>query len=174
MDLTKIHCFTINYDGIANAIKVSVSMQFAAALLKEGESPQLDTCLGLWDTGATNSAITEMQAKKLNLKPTGSKMVSGLGGTLIKNTYVIDVILPNNVLIPSLSVTELDSPKNEKGESIETFGLLIGMDIISRGDFSITNFEGKTVMSFRMPSMTKHDYVREWRSRLTVQNKNKR
>jgi hypothetical protein len=52
-------------------------------------------------------------------------------------------------------VTEIDNPQDEKGKAIDNFGVLIGMDIITRGDFTVTNFEGKTIMSFRMPSLDK-------------------
>lgn len=37
--------------------------------------------------------------------------------------------------------------------------LLIGMDVISQGDMSITNFNGNTVMSFRVPSKVEVDFV---------------
>ena len=174
MDLSKIHCLSVYYNGLVNVIACSVTVSFPEVLLKQGEIPKPDTCIGIWDTGATNSAITEMQAKKLNLVPTGKKNVSGLGGTIPKNTYLIDIILPNAVKIPNLSVTELDNPKDERKEPVDSFGILIGMDIIALGDFSITHLEGKTTMSFRMPSMVKHDYVREWNARNHIQNRNKR
>lgn len=35
------------------------------------------------------------------------------------------------------------------------------MNVITQGDFSISNFEGKTLMSFRVPSLTHIDYVQE-------------
>jgi len=35
------------------------------------------------------------------------------------------------------------------------------MDIINRGDFSITNVGAKTVFSFRMPSIKEINYVKE-------------
>jgi hypothetical protein len=35
------------------------------------------------------------------------------------------------------------------------------MDVINRGDFAITNFEGKTKMSFRVPSGVETDYVKQ-------------
>jgi hypothetical protein len=41
------------------------------------------------------------------------------------------------------------------------FGAIIGMDIIRRGDFAITNANGKTKMSFRMPSLKAIDFVEE-------------
>ncbi|MCY7409416.1 MAG: SEC-C domain-containing protein [Chitinophagales bacterium] len=34
------------------------------------------------------------------------------------------------------------------------------MDIIAMGDFSITNLDGNTCMSFRMPSLHEIDYVK--------------
>ena len=173
MDWSKILCLTVQHNGIANVIACSVTVSFAESLLQVGQANLKDTCIGIWDTGATNSAITALQAKKLNLVPIGKKNVSGIGGTLEKNTYIIDIILPNNVKIPNLSVTELDNPTNDKGEPIDSFGILIGMDIISLGDFSITHLDAKTTMSFRMPSMVKHDYVREWNARMTVQNKSR-
>jgi hypothetical protein len=36
--------------------------------------------------------------------------------------------------------------------------VLIGMDIISRGDFALTHKEGKTVFSFRYPSLATIDF----------------
>ena len=94
-----------------------------------------------------------------------------MGGTINKNVYLIDLILPNAVSIPDPSVTEIDNPQDEKGNIIDNFGFLIGMDIIGRGDFTITHFDGKTVMSFRIPSVLKVDYVDEWNRRMTVMKK---
>lgn len=39
------------------------------------------------------------------------------------------------------------------------FGMLIGMDIINKGDFTVSNHQGKTVFSFRMPSEGVMDFV---------------
>ena len=35
------------------------------------------------------------------------------------------------------------------------------MDVITNGNFSVTNFGGKTVVTFRMPSIKVVDYVQE-------------
>ena len=45
--------------------------------------------------------------------------------------------------------------------------MIIGMDIISQGDLSITNYSGRTVISFRTPSLETIDYVSE----IEIQNK---
>jgi len=59
-------------------------------------------------------------------------------------------MLPNNVGIPFLQVTE---------SVLLGFDMLIGMDIISQGDFSISCPGGETVFSFQLPSTHEVDYV---------------
>jgi hypothetical protein len=39
--------------------------------------------------------------------------------------------------------------------------MLIGMDVINYGDFAISNYNGKTTFSFRMPSLMKIDFCKE-------------
>jgi uncharacterized protein YecA (UPF0149 family) len=47
------------------------------------------------------------------------------------------------------------------GVILDGIDVLIGMDIITLGDFSVTNFQGNTCMSFRVPSLHQIDYVEE-------------
>ena len=39
--------------------------------------------------------------------------------------------------------------------------VLIGMDVITSGDFAVSNHNGKTVFSFRVPSVETTDYVKK-------------
>ena len=39
--------------------------------------------------------------------------------------------------------------------------VLIGMDIISKGDFAVSNYNGKTQFSFRLPSQEDVDYKKD-------------
>jgi uncharacterized protein YecA (UPF0149 family) len=52
-------------------------------------------------------------------------------------------------------VTELDKAH------VGNFQVIVGMDVITLGDFSITNVSGLTMMSFRTPSLVAIDYVVE-------------
>jgi hypothetical protein len=104
----------------------------------------------LWDTGATNSVVTKTLATKMKLKPVGRVLSSHANGTTEVNVYLVNFFLPNSFYIPYVRVTEC--------EDTQSFGAIIGMDIITLGDFSITNVEGKTVFSFRMPSSETIDY----------------
>jgi hypothetical protein len=58
----------------------------------------------------------------------------------------------NNVSFTNIRAMEFTSDK--------IFDILIGMDIITLGDFTITNAGHRTVVSFRVPPDTKHiDFV---------------
>ena len=108
----------------------------------------------IWDTGATNTVITAKVAKELGLKPSGVGTVQHAGGISNNvNTYLINVILPNKIRVLAVKVTEAVLPNNTE--------VLIGMDIITTGDFSITNVGGVTCFSFRIPSVKETDFVKE-------------
>jgi len=42
------------------------------------------------------------------------------------------------------------------------FDVLIGMDVITLGDFAISNYQDRTVFSFRYPSIGCIDFAKEW------------
>lgn len=107
---------------------------------------------GIWDTGATGTAITTHIVKQLGLIPTGKRNVNTAGGSVMQNTYTIDIGLPNNVVVGAIIATEVPSLPTDNE-------VLIGMDIITLGDFSVTHYNGKSCMSFRIPSMHEIDYV---------------
>jgi len=106
----------------------------------------------LWDTGATGSVISSATAKKMNLIPTGqTKVNTASQKNVLTNTYVVDIILPNSVRFIDVLVSE---------GTLSGMDMLIGMDIISQGDFSISNFKGNSCFSFRVPSKEKIDFVK--------------
>ena len=108
----------------------------------------------LWDTGATNSCISMQVVQALSLIATGQKDISTPSGRDTVNTYLVNITLPNNVVIPDIEVC--DSKIGNQG-----LDLLVGMDIINQGDLSVTNFNGQTVFSFCTPSTRRIDYVKE-------------
>ncbi len=111
---------------------------------------------GIWDTGATSSAITKFSAQQLGLLPVQKVYVRGVHGEKVANVYFIEITLTNkNISVPA-RVIECEALSADN-----SVGLLIGMDIITMGDFCITNFQGKTTMSFRVPSIESIDYEEE-------------
>ena len=59
----------------------------------------------------------------------------------VSSMYLLDVMLPNNIIVKGLRVGD--------GE-FQGFDMLLGMDVISLGDFHLTN-DGNTVFKFVIP-----------------------
>lgn len=106
----------------------------------------------LWDTGASHSAITQKVVDAGGLKPVGMSRVETAGGSKDCETFLVNIFLPHGVGFVEVKVSCVESRTEE---------VLIGMDIITIGDFSITNQDGNTTFSFRVPSLTSVDYVVE-------------
>jgi hypothetical protein len=106
----------------------------------------------IWDTGASNSVITQAVIDGCRLVATGMAQVSGVHGVKQTETYLANIALPNNVVFTSLRVT--------KGDILGA-DILIGMDIINQGDFSVTNCDGHSKFSYRTPSIEHIDYVEQ-------------
>jgi hypothetical protein len=149
--------FSQKYPGITNRIvsPVGVTPAFDPKDYPDGNIPfNVTDKKALWDTGATGSVLTTATVKELNLTPVGVTTVNHAGGSSQSNTYLVNFYLPNRVAIAGVLVTECD-------DIAGSFGAIIGMDIIAKGDFSITNVDKKTLVSFRVPSMRSIDYVEE-------------
>jgi len=114
-------------------------------------SPYPKEFIAVWDTGAVSTAITKDIVAKLSLRQTGQKTIEGVTGNAICNTYLIALSLPNGILIPEIEVADCDGNIG--------CDILIGMDVISMGDFVICNKDGKTTFSFRTPSVEVIDFT---------------
>lgn len=105
----------------------------------------------LWDTGATGTCISKELVQKLKLQPIGMQRIQTPSGTAIVNQYKMNIMLNKEVIVKNVSVID-----SEMGN--QNIDILIGMDIITFGDFGISNFEDKTQFSFRVPSQEHVDY----------------
>jgi hypothetical protein len=129
----------------------------------------------IWDTGASHTVITPQVVatlkKEYGIQPTGITQVNAVGDKPeIKHeaeTYLVDVLLPDNVLLPNLNVL---------CDSISRADVLVGMDIIQRGDFCISNAKGKTTFTFCIPPFKKTTdlYIKVMEENAKIRKRNKR
>ena len=108
----------------------------------------------LWDTGASKSVVSTALVASLGLTPVSTTEVHHGDGVSTRDTYLVNFYLPNSVGIAGVLATDFPA-------SHDNFNVLVGMDVICLGDFSITNVSGATWMSFRTPSRVAIDYVVE-------------
>lgn len=116
-------------------------------VVREGEAPysqlEFGRYVALWDTGCSMTTIGRHVANDLELEAAQKISTNTVGGVVDANTYVVDILLPNVINIPSLLVQD--------GELVGC-DVLIGMDIIGQGDFAVSNILGETLFSFQIPS----------------------
>ena len=136
---------TVEYHKIAQRLRSDIIIEYGCKTMN---------VVGLWDTGATATCISHDVASNLGLPVLGKRSIKTPSGGSDVDVHMVDITLPNKVQIKDVYVLETDI--GDQG-----IGALIGMDIISRGDFTVTNYNGSTVFTFRMPSMKVVDYVKQ-------------
>lgn len=99
------------------------------------------------------SVLTERVVKQLGLQSEGYINISHAGGESHDiPVYYANVLLYNNVQVENLRVGLFESKKID---------VIIGMDIINLGDFAVSNRNGATSFSFRIPSVEDFDFAAE-------------
>ena len=146
----KYKAFTRKYDNIS--AQIISSCEVSKPVKDISQETEMTAFLALWDTGASCSSISKDAAEKLGLIPDSSATIYHANGQSVVNVYDVRLALPNKALFPFVTVVE---------GTYSGFDLLIGMDIITKGDFSISNMNGKTTFSFRIPSCKETDFMAE-------------
>lgn len=156
------HAFTTRYNRLTRVLftKTGVCQPITPEEVKT-QQIKVKEYLAIWDTGATHSAITKKVADDLDLKPTGVREVRHAKGKSTASTYLVNILLPNKLMVSQVRVTEVDLIPDDNTSDDQQPQILIGMDIIGIGDFVVTNFNRKTTMSFRFPSVKEIDFIPE-------------
>ena len=151
--ISRRHSFTIKADVIRNRL-ISRCWVYESWKPEDGAPPpHRRQYNALWDTGATNSMVSKRVVEDLGLEAEGFTNVLHVGG-VSENIprYFVNLVLLTEVHFPRVSVAEGILLGND---------VLIGMDIINRGDFAVSNRNGATSFSFRIPSVEDFDFAAE-------------
>jgi uncharacterized protein YchJ len=149
-----VHAFSSTHGKLAHELVTNV--EISQAFDPKGDTTNLPggrSYRALWDTGATGSCITSKVAGELGLAVIGKSVCSHAQGSVVTSRYLVNIVLPNQVGVAEISATEaiLDAG----------IDVLIGMDIITLGDFAISNRGGKTHFTFRTPSCERICFIEE-------------
>ena len=137
--MEKAYTFTKKYDEISKVLTLPVTIKLAGAT-------QTYETQGIIDTGAIVSIISHNVVERLGAQPHGYRfMDTASEKRVITPVYNASIILCERLEISNLTVGDGILPDGEE--------CLIGMDILSLGDLAVTHFEGKTCISFRIPSL---------------------
>ena len=147
--------FTIVYEDRVNELQTDCYVSSAI-----GPSAERSAFKAVWDTGATNSVVSERVVTSLDLISAGLAEVFQVNDPhpYLANIYLANIMLSNGIEFQDVSVTS-------SALSEDDADVLTGMDIISHGDFAITSSpNGLTKFSFRFPSEADIDFVRNSRT----------
>lgn len=144
-----ITAYTYPYDSVKNRILIDCQIS-----IPNTDDEISNRQKALWDTGAMTTCIATSLADKLKLQATDEVMVVGANNQPFKAPIYSVKITMGKLIIPIHQVIGL--PMDGSGQDV-----IIGMDIISKGDLAITNYSGRTIISFRTPSLEAIDYVGE-------------
>lgn len=98
----------------------------------------------LWDTGSTTTIISPEIVKILGLKPINKEPVVHLLGEGEVNVYKIALIISNDVSLQNVIAIEMPCTTN-------TFHMIIGMNVIKLGDFSLKRRGDQIKLNFTLP-----------------------
>jgi hypothetical protein len=137
-------------NGLAREVISPVSVKVPGSFKTLDQTPYKTKAL--WDTGATNTVITENLCSRLKLPPISRTKVQGIYKEETKNVYLLDIIIAEKVFIQNVRITTA----NKISSASDEIEVLLGMDIINLGDFAITATMGNqnipcTVFSYRFP-----------------------
>lgn len=120
----------------------------------ELESGKYEVFDAIWDTGSTATIVKQHVVDACGLFESGAKFLSGVTHSIATRdtetdippspSYRVNIALPSYVGIRCREVV--------LGDFVGPESVLIGMDIITLGDFVVSTHNGKTSFSFRCPS----------------------
>ena len=138
--------FTVKYPELVTILESEIHLQSDI-----NNTITKQKYMAVWDTGATSSVISPKAVKELNLKPVSYTRIVTAGDKKQCAQYLVDIILPHDIVAKDFLVIEAE---------LGDYDALIGMDVIGGGDFAVTNFNSKTTLSFRVPSVQEIDFER--------------
>ena len=111
-------------------------------IIGKPESEEKAICNALWDTGCTDTCISQTIAGELRLKEYGKKIMTDMTADHLCTFYIAD--------IKSRSSKFYFSDERCAGMDFDgaNYEAIIGMDIISNGNFSLRQESGRWVFTF--------------------------
>lgn len=150
--------FTCRYPA-GRSLTLTSEVEISPAFIPPANLPGLKY-RALYDTGATQSSISPKVVNDLGLASIGATIMGVAGGTLPTTCHLVNIGLPNRVVFAMIRVAKADLHHG--------IDVLVGMDILTQGDFAVSNHNGKTTFSFCCPSQQEIDFVADVEDRKKV------
>ena len=129
----------------SNKNAIIVDSEFCTEIENNDETKYLQVKVkALIDTGANGTCISHRLASACNLERVSVIKIISAQGTGLAPIYKADIKLPCGTIFQNILVTEVAGS--------EKFDIIIGMDILSKGDIALTGSSEGIVFSMCFPS----------------------
>jgi hypothetical protein len=105
-----VKCCTGKFPGLVPALFVAAGVGQAFDPVGGDSAPPTRGYKGIWDTGASNTVITQKIVDECGLAAIGKAKPFGASGQYETDTYFVSIVLPNGVCIPELAVSRGSYP----------------------------------------------------------------
>lgn len=141
--MREVKTYTYIYNEIARLIVIPVIFKTDSCMMK------VQTLI---DTGAAASYVSSFVSTSLNLQLTGNIYHVKFGEKDANRPSVLaNLILSSDIYFQNQELTVLeDEPR--------VYDAIIGMDILSSMDYSISNYDNHTIFTLRTPSQAEIKY----------------
>ena len=129
--------FSINLGSLAD--EIVTECEFVSL----DQTRRVKTLRAMWDTGSNATILSTKLVSELHPDRFGQGGMTGIGGQSEGDTYLMHISLPTGDVITYLEVYEAN---------LGDYDAIIGMDIITRGDFHLDSSKGETLFSFELPN----------------------
>lgn len=108
----------------------------------EDKMAQCTELRAIWDTGSYISCISNSLVKKLGIQVyKQGKLANSFMGSKKVNSYLVNIYIKRGMVFENIEVLGTDMGGN--------MDVIIGMDIISKGNFYIQNTDGNTMIQYK-------------------------
>jgi len=132
------------------ATQCALSQPFSSQLEDASAKPEMYNFDAIWDTGSECTTISRKTAQFLGLAPISEVEAHHSGGRSMSMMYLLNLRLANGVEFEGLRVMD---------GNFDDTDVLIGMDVLSQCDFTITHPNNATKVSYQIPSVADIDFT---------------
>ncbi|MDR1598786.1 MAG: hypothetical protein LBS11_02765 [Oscillospiraceae bacterium] len=147
----KPHSFTIRYGSGKTYSLISAVTVLPLSDSNPADEERIVHCNAIWDAGASITCVSQRVARKLSLELFPEMNARAGSGLCLCPPCIIGLILSNGIRLDGVAALATNLNEND-------FDVIIGLDVISKGDFAVISSGGETIFSYRYPSMQVIDF----------------
>lgn len=129
--------FRFQYDESSKLLGIPVTVEYVDS---EGFIQRKEV-EALIDTGASYCCIDKKLAKKWKFTTIGVTKARTAAGVVPSNVHTVNIVMPEGIRFDNEEIIESNAGVD----------FVIGMNVLKKGDFMLSHYDGSIIFSFRVP-----------------------